>query len=108
MAENYVPNLGRLCGDDARRDAVHVAVAPVVAGMDLLPGAHVGLTQDMQAVLGPRAACGTDAVGIVDPFLHSPVKKGERFWLVLYPGTITGLRHVWTHPAFKARIPGGA
>lgn len=30
MAEQYAPNLGGIPGPDARRDAVHVAAAPVV------------------------------------------------------------------------------
>jgi hypothetical protein len=36
----------------------------------------------------------------VDPYLKSPVMPGQRFWLFLYPQSISSLRHVWSHPAF--------
>lgn len=94
------PQLGQLIGDgDRRRDAIHIAVAPVTAAERLTPGQHVGLVEEGNPELvGP---C-DDNIGIVDPFLVEGVEPGQRFWLFLYPGSITGLRHVWTHPAFAA------
>jgi hypothetical protein len=94
------PQLGRLIPDgDRRRDAIHVAVAPVTAAVRLAPGQHVGLVQEGNPELvGP---CQNN-IGVVDPFLTEEVEPGQRFWLCLYPNTITGLRHVWTHPAFAA------
>lgn len=81
---------------DAARDAIHIALAPVVAAVRLLPGWHVGLREDGQAT----TEVGTITIGIVDPFLAEAVNPGERFWLLLYQNTITSLRHAWTHPNF--------
>lgn len=99
MSEQIIPNLGELAAEDAWRDAIHVAVAPVVAASELQPGQHVGVLED------GRADAIEKTIGIVDPFLTEPVHPGERFWLLTYPNTITSLRHVWTHPAFRIRIP---
>lgn len=94
------PRLGQFIEDgDRRRDAIHVAVAAVTAAVRLAPGQHVGLVrEDSVELVGP---CDRN-IGIVDPFLPGNVESGQRFWLLLYPGAITGLRHVWTHPAFQA------
>lgn len=84
------------------RDAIHLAVEPVIAGHTLYPGAHVGIS-------GGEAYSNLDKahppfvekhLGIVDPFLKEPVRPGEMFWLVVYPRQITSLRHVWDHPDF--------
>jgi hypothetical protein len=93
------PQLGKRIEDgDRRRDAVHIAVAAVTAEVRLSPGQHIGLTQAANTELvGP-----TDHnIGIVDPFVTGDIEPGQRFWMFLYPDTITGLRHIWTHPAFS-------
>jgi hypothetical protein len=94
------PQLGQLIEDgDRRRDAIHVAVAAARASERLQPGQRVGLVQpDDMELAGPVER----PIGIVDPFLIEPVEAGERFWLLLFPNSITGLRHIWTHPAFSA------
>jgi hypothetical protein len=94
------PQLGKLIEDgDRRRDAVHIAVVPMTAESPLNPGQPVGLSRADDAEF---ADVTDNPIGIVDPFLTAPVQAGERFWLCLYPGTITSLRHVWTHPEFAA------
>jgi len=95
---NVIP-LGKLASDDAGRDAIHIAVAPCVAAEVLSPGEHVGI--DADGLASPKAP----PIGIVDPYLMRAVKAGERFYLCLYPNTITSLRHHWVHPAFKEEAP---
>jgi len=81
-----------------QRDAVHIAIAPVVADRILAGGQHIGFVKEGNTdLVGP---C-DNPIGVVDPFLKGYVAKGERFWMLLYPQTITSLRHDWTHPAFK-------
>lgn len=88
--------LGKIITSPQQRDAIHVAVAPVVAAMDLDPGWHIGIDSE------GLASISATKMGIVDPFLQQGVRPGERFWMFLYPNTITALRHDWTHPGFKS------
>ncbi len=92
--------IGRLIKEPQARDAIHVAVAPVTAMERLAPGQPVSFAGD-----GHTSVCAAigASVGIVDPFLTAPVFAGERFWLFLWPGSITSLRHDWTHPAFEPK-----
>lgn len=97
------PQLGKLIDGPAGRDAVHVAVAPVEAGSEMWPGDQVGIGADGKAY---DAMCEEIvSVGIADPFLTKQIKRGDKFWLCLYPGTVTSLRHIWTSPYFKTTPP---
>lgn len=99
----YQPELGKLIEKQEFRDAVHLAVAPVTAGETLHPGQRVGLNRNMEAVSPNNMD--VEYVGIVDPFLEcGEIYEGQKFWLVIHPYTITGLRHAWTHKAFRPTL----
>lgn len=87
--------LGQLIDGDRNRDAVHIAVAPVIAAVELKAGMRIGLTSD-----GRAARVVNEIIGIVDPFLTTSIDPGDKFYMFLLPNTITDLKHVWTHPAF--------
>ena len=91
------PTLGQILKGNEERDAVHIAIVPVIASELLPPGQHIGLIEDSD----DRVGVSRKPIGIVDPFLKRDVKQGQRFYMFLYPGTITSLRHSWTHPAFR-------
>lgn len=99
VTTDALETLGNLIDENAGRDAIHLAVEPCIAGEPLMPGWHIGL-KDGKAVNDPEGK----KVGIVDPFLKQNILPGERFWLIVYPRTITSLRHVWTHPDFKDAV----
>lgn len=95
MSDQSKLGLGQIIKTPQERDAIHVAVAPVICGDSTLsPGEHVGILPS------GRASIAGNHIGVVDPFLSVVVKEGERFWLFLYPGSITSLRHEWSHPSF--------
>lgn len=96
--------LGKIIDKNQGRDAIHLAVEPLMAGENLQPGADVGIGKDgkayntlykngMSVDFWPQKH-----LGIVDPFLGDTVRKGQWFWMVIYPRKINSLRHVWSHP----------
>lgn len=87
--------IGKKITEDYEKDAIHIAVLPAIAGERLSPGQHVGIGKDGFSFGDYK--CGK-FLGVVDPFLKEVLEPGDRFWMFMYPNTITGLRHVWTHP----------
>jgi hypothetical protein len=86
--------LGNLIdGSGATRDAIHMAIIPAQAYVELRPGQRVDLDHYCKAT----AASG-DGHGIVDPYLKENVKEGDQFWVIMNPGSVTKLRHSWQHP----------
>ena len=89
LGKKYPPGVKEL------RDAVHIAVVAMPVAVRVYPGQTVGIRDRL---IDPTA----NPVGIVDPFLKESVNIGERCFLFLYPGSITSLMHVWTHPDVPA------
>lgn len=100
VSTDALETLGTIIDETQKRDAIHLAVIPMIAAVKLYPGMDVAVDGDKATTVG-------ELVGIVDPFLKSPVQPDQRFWLVIYPRKITSLRHVWSHPAFdEEKNPG--
>lgn len=96
--------IGKLITGPANRDAIHVAVAPVIAAEPLMPGMWIGFAKEGDCELVRAYIEGVPGresrIGIVDPFMLEHVPLGGRFWMFLIPGSIVSLRHDWTHPKF--------
>lgn len=85
--------------ETGERDAIHLAVEPIIAAENLYPGQHIGIVD------GKATTKADKKLGIVDPFISGFVPQGQKFWLIVYPRQITSLRHVWSHPDFEVKEP---
>src|ERR1700726_744205 len=107
MNEDTQKLIGTILNENAQRDAIHIAVVPLIAGEDLHRGAPIGLAYRTKDTAKYREKYyGWKPIGIDDPFIADyRVKKGQRFFCFLYPGTVTGMRHNFRHPAFDEPLP---
>ncbi len=90
--------LGTILEPNEPRDAIHLAVIGVEAGMNFYPGSHISLGEDGKAYVAEK----NEGLGIADPFLTEMIETGQWCFLIIYPRQITSLRHVWEHPAFDS------
>jgi hypothetical protein len=95
MAQIRVPDIGY-------RDAIHAAVIQVTAGHELWPSQPVRLQGEdvttLIAVAVPEHAT-NKPIGIVNPFRREKARAGDAIWVLMYPGSVTSIRHDWGHPA---------
>lgn len=100
-ATDALETLGMIHFKDEARDAIHLAVDPVTAGVKLEVGQRIGIVNGIAWPAGFQFKGITVPYhGIVDPFLPKGPKQGERFWFVMAPRMVQSLRHVWEHPDF--------
>lgn len=90
-----IKTIGQILKGHHERDAIHVAILPVKAAEPLVQGTTVKVDNLGQATHARRE----EAIGIVDPFLSKAVEIGEKCWVFIFPGTVTGMRHHWALPA---------
>jgi hypothetical protein len=106
MQEDILKSIGNLIiGDVPERDAIHVAVVPVIAATRLTAGQHVSVVKkpERDGLKRVEPCPSINSVGVIDPFLNPvlSISPESVCWLFLKPGSITSLKHVWTHPAFE-------
>ena len=94
--------LGEKLKGGEQRDAIHIAVLPVIVDEEYMCAGEqaklaYGTTNTVRRAMPDYG--GYHGLGVIDPFLKDNVRRGDKVWLFLYPQTITGLRHDWTHPA---------
>lgn len=97
MSDDTIKKLGTIRSQDEGRDAIHIAVLTMRATENIRTSVVQYVTAEGERVDGtdPRA------VGIIDPFLFpKTIRVGDWFYVYLKPASITGLQHVWSHPAF--------
>lgn len=118
------PRLGKVLESPQPRDAIHIAVASVqvAPGQKLRPGQRVGfIPPGNNLVMSPGLYYWKEVpglvtgeaiqdqqfsvtyAGIIDPYLDRMAVEGEWVWLCMDQGSITSLRHDWTHPAFERK-----
>lgn len=102
MKDETIAWVGKKLPEYVERDAIHIAVLPVVLGppvLDIyLSGDPVRFIGDSTILVTQCDEHDSNSIGIIDPFIKEPPKEGDRVFVFMYPGTITGLRHQWSHP----------
>lgn len=80
------------------RDAVHVAVVSLKAACPMYAGDPV-IWHEKDKSVKVLDSC-LSPIGIVSAFMKTGCQEGDLVWIMLYPNTVTGMTHHWSHPDF--------
>lgn len=80
------------------RDAIHVAVVSLRSSADMNPGQAV--TWHEKGISVKPCSITDVEIGIVNPFVRGGVGRFENVWIMLFPNSVTGMTHHWSHPDF--------
>lgn len=97
MSNETQDKIGTILQQYEPRDAVHVAVFSAYCDYALNRGDRVKLVPGFNNKV---IKSDDEGIGVVDPFLLTPVYEGQIFYVFMYPNTIISLNHNWTHPSF--------
>lgn len=95
--------LGTVHTKNEGRDAVHLAVYQVTLGQNISmydKASKLTIKSNGRAYIYDEYDENQTAYGILDPFINQSLNVGDKVWLILFPGMITSLRHVWEHSYF--------
>lgn len=98
-----IKTIGELLTGTEQRDCVHFALLPVCAAEKLYPSQKVQFRHGCTTHV-ISAEYGTP-IGILSPFLPTHyIKPGQWVWMILMPGSVTGMTHHWHHPVVDAAL----
>lgn len=98
---NSSPPIGQILTEEQiTRDAIHIAVFSATSTEKVYPNEDVGIVGHEHGTDLYFVSSSTEKgfCGKVDPFLRNPVLPGKIFLVFLYPNTITGMKHIYSHP----------
>ena len=83
------------------RDAIHVAVVSLKAACSMYAGDPVIWHEKGKSVKVLDSCLAP--IGIVSAFMKGGSHEGDLVWIMLYPNTVTGMTHHWSHPDFPVQ-----
>lgn len=100
MSINKNKFLGQEPVELGQKDAVHVAIVSLRAGLLLKPGQPFNM-KDGEAVPCNRQK----SLGVADPFRSGNIMRGDVFWGLMNMDEISSVEHQWEHPDHTFEAP---